>query len=293
MLYRRKVLLALLEALDRQVTRTDLQKYLFLVAGEQEHPAYHFVPYRYGCYSFNADADRRALTRDGLVQRHSRWVLTSKERYLARLRPADRDAIWTIVGRFKRVRGRDLLRYVYLTHPYYAINSHILDEILDAAERRKVDAARPVGGSPRLFTIGYEGLTLEQFLNRLLENTVSVLCDVRRNAFSMKYGFAKRTLERACIQSGIRYVHMPELGIDSSHRKHLQTHADYASLFRDYSVTTLVENNDAIESINRFMDEQGSVALTCFEADPAHCHRGCVADALVAKSSLAHPVAHL
>ncbi|MYB37590.1 MAG: DUF488 domain-containing protein [Gammaproteobacteria bacterium] len=293
MLYRRKVLLALLEALDRQVTRTDLQKYLFLVAGEQEHPSYHFVPYRYGCYSFNADADRRALARDGLVETHNLWVLASKKRYLTSLRPADREAVRTIVDRFKRVRGRELLRHVYLTHPYYAINSDILNAVLDVAEQDKVDAARPVERSPRLFTIGYEGLTLEQFLNRLIQNSVGVLCDVRRNAYSRKYGFAKRTLEGACTQSGIRYAHIPELGIDSNRRKHLRTRADYATLLRDYSMTTLPENNDALESINRLVDEHRRVALTCFEADPAHCHRGCVADALVAKGSLAHPVAHL
>ena len=293
MLYRRKVLLALLEALGRQVNRTDLQKYLFLLAREQEHPSYHFVPYRYGCYSFNVDADKRALTKAGLVRSHDRWVLTSREDYLANLRPVDREAIRIIVGRFKRLRGRDLVRYVYVAHPYYAINSDILSEILDPAARRKVDAARPRESSPHLFTLGYEGLTLEQFLNKLIENTVSVLCDVRRNAFSMKYGFSKRTLEQACTQSGIRYVHMPELGVESNKRKQLHSQADYASLFRDYGETTLIEHRESLESITRLVDENGRVALTCFEADSAQCHRRCVAEALVASESFRHPVSHL
>ena len=293
MLYRRKVLLALLEELGRQVTRTDLQKYLFLVSREQEHPSYHFVPYRYGCYSFGADADKRALTKSGLVKRHDQWVLTSRGQHLSNLRPEDRTAIRTTVRRFKHLRGRRLVRYVYSAHPYYAINSDILEQILNPAERRRVDAARPRQGPPCLFTLGYEGRTLEQFLNQLIQNTVSVLCDVRRNAFSMKYGFSKRTLDQACDQSGISYIHMPELGVESNRRKQLHSQADYDSLFRKYSETTLIECRESLESIRRLVSENGRVALTCFEADAAKCHRRYVADAVVASDSFAHPVSHL
>ena len=67
MFYRRKVLLGLLEALNRQVPKTDMQKYLFLVSREQENPSYYFVPYHFGCYSFQADADKRTLAKYGLM----------------------------------------------------------------------------------------------------------------------------------------------------------------------------------------------------------------------------------
>lgn len=293
MLYRRKVLLALLEALGRQVTRPDLQKYLFLLSREQEHPSYYFIPYRYGCYSFSADADKHALTKNGFVKSHDRWVLTSSGRHLSNLRPVDRTAIRTIVSRFKHLRGRPLVRHVYAAHPYYAINSDILEQILDSAERRRVDTARPRQSTPCLFTLGYQGLTLEQYLNKLIENAVSVLCDVRRNAVSMKYGFSKRTLDRACKQTGISYIHMPELGVESNRRKNLRSQADYDSLFHKYGETTLIECRESIESIMRLVNENGRVALTCFEADSARCHRSHVADAIVAGDSFGHPVSHI
>ena len=293
MLYRRKVLLALLESLGRQVTRTDLQKLLFLLSTEQEQPSYHFVPYRYGCYSFNVDVDKRALTRDGLVKSHNKWVLTSGESHLPALRSSDRLAIDTTVRQFKRIRGNTLLRQVYLNHPYYAINSDILDKILEPGERQKVDSLRPEADSPRLFTLGYQGLSLEEFLNKLIRNSVSVLCDVRRNALSMKYGFSKKTLERACEGVGIDYVHIPELGIDSSRRRQLHSQDDYDSLFRDYSSTTLIENREALKSITSLIDDHGSVALTCFEADPAQCHRSCVANALFSEPAFGYEVSHL
>lgn len=85
MLYRRKVLLALLEALGRQKTKTDLQKLLFLLSMKQDQPSYHFVPYRFGCYSFSLDADKRALTKHGLLKDCDMWALASRENYQRRL----------------------------------------------------------------------------------------------------------------------------------------------------------------------------------------------------------------
>jgi hypothetical protein len=48
-----------------------------------------------------------------------------------------------------------------------------------------------------IVTIGYEGRSLEAFLNLLLQNSVTLLCDVRRNPLSRKYGFSKSTLSKA------------------------------------------------------------------------------------------------
>ena len=76
--------------------------------------------------------------------------------------------------RFKRIHGRELARQVYVSHPYYAINSDILNKILDLEQRQKVDSFRPQADSPHLFTLGYQGVCLEEFLNKLIENSVSV-----------------------------------------------------------------------------------------------------------------------
>ena len=50
------------------------------------------------------------------------------------------------------------------------------------------------------------------YLNLLLTNSVTLLCDVRRNALSRRYGFSKSTRSKACEGVGIRYEHLPELG---------------------------------------------------------------------------------
>ena len=82
-----------------------MQKYLFLVSREQKKPSYHFVPYRFGCYSFQADADKRTLTKYGLIRDHNKWVLDSQERYLHDIKPEDRIAIGRIVQRFGKCRA--------------------------------------------------------------------------------------------------------------------------------------------------------------------------------------------
>lgn len=293
MFYRRKILLGLLEALNRQVPGADMQKYLFLVSREQERPSFHFVPYHFGCYSFQADADKRTLAKYGLIRRHDKWVLDSREGFLNILKPEDRAVIKKVSQGFRKVRGRDLMGYVYRSYPYYAINSDIRSEVLNAEELKKVEASRPDAKQPRLFTIGYEGRTLEQFLNKLIRQSVTVLCDIRRNPVSMKFGFSKRQLQHACDGTGIGYVHMPELGISSRRRKQLVSPSDYEALFHDYVNTTLSASAAALDSIIRLVSQYGRVALTCFEAEANRCHRGCVANALFARPDFQHRVAHL
>ena len=132
--------------------------------------------------------------------------------------------------------------------------------VLNAEELEKVEALRPEANQPRLFTIGYEGQSLEQFLNKLIRQSVAVLCDVRRNPVSMKFGFSKRQLQHACDGTGLGYVHMPELGISSHRRKHLESPSDFQALFRDYVNTTLSENKEALDSIIRLVHDSGRVA---------------------------------
>ena len=80
---------------------------------------------------------------------------------------------------------------------------------------------------PTLYTIGYEGISFEQYINKLLTNGVKVLCDVRRNPYSQKYGFLKNGLQEFLGLVGIEYIHIPELGITSSMRTNLNSNIDY------------------------------------------------------------------
>jgi uncharacterized protein (DUF488 family) len=68
----------------------------------------------------------------------------------------------------------------------------------------------------------------------LLRDSATLLCDVRRNPVSRKYGFSKSTVRHACVGVGIRYEHLPELGIASDKRHEMHTEAEYDALFAEY-----------------------------------------------------------
>lgn len=280
---RQRLLLTMLDALHAPVSNLDFQKLLFLYTKECEKgPSYEFVPYKFGGFSFTSYADKRRMMEAGLlVQNDQQWELTETGRKEAR-----KDAVQPLVvagfcRRNKSLRGNALIAEQYRKFPYYATRSEILTSVLtDAESRKRVAEARPPKAKSGLATIGYEGRSLEAYLNLLLKNSVTVLCDVRRNPLSRKYGFSKSTLSKACEGVGIRYEHLPELGIDSEERRDLKTQADYDTLFATYERKSLPQQKAALTKIRSWVEAGERVALTCYELLPEQCHRHCVAEAL-------------
>ena len=96
--------------------------------------------------------------------------------------------------------------------------------------------------------------------------------------------FPKRPCADACESLGIRYEHLPELGIPSEDRRELKTQADYDALFEDYERESLPHQTEALDRIRGWIKDGECVALTCFELHPHQCHRHCVAEAIEKKS---------
>jgi hypothetical protein len=280
---RQRLLLTLLDALRGPVSNTDFQKLLFLYTHECEKtPTYEFVPYKFGGFSFTSYADKRRLMEAGLlVPSDPHWELTDAGRQTARKEAVLPLVVAGFCRRHAGLRGNALIAEQYRKHPYYAIRSEIVEKVLpDEESRKRIAAARPAKAKPGLVTIGYEGRSLEAYLNLLLQNSVTLLCDVRRNPLSRKYGFSKSTLSKACEGVGVRYEHLPELGIASEERRELVTQADYDALFATYERDSLPKQAAALAKIRGWVKAGERVALTCFELLPHQCHRHCVAEAL-------------
>ena len=130
-----------------------------------------------------------------------------------------------------------------------------------------------------LFTLGYEGLRLEDWLARLRAHAVAAVCDVRRNPVSRKPGFSRRKLEAALQRAGIAYLPFPELGIASAERAAANTRAARQALFRHYR-RGLARRAGELERLARAAEEHRRVALAYFEARPEDCHRRCLSDRL-------------
>lgn len=291
MYYRRKVLLALIETFGGRMQPVSLQKAMFLFTREQEQEdrVYGFVPYKYGCFSFNVSHDIAVLEKLGYLNHIDKEVaIATPGHFSADLDLFDSGRLQHIYGLYKDFTDDDFIDYTYREYPYYAINSEIAYKHLNAEQLetvRKKDH-RKTFTNHTLFTIGYEGRSLEEYLNRLLVFGVRTLCDVRKNAYSQKYGFSKAQLQLACEGVGIKYIHIPELGIESSQRQELFSQKDYDLLFAKYRETVLANSEEQLERIVNLIDNDQRVALTCFEKDVNQCHRTQIARKLMSRPGI-------
>ena len=294
MYYRRKLLLALLQEFDGKLEKFSLQKLLFLLTRQQEKKCYDFVPYKFGCFSFQANADLHTLTKYELVsEQDNTWEAIDDTVYFDLLKPEDKAIVSQIKNQFGELSSNDLIRFTYLNYPYYATKSTIVEKLLNKQELNKVELQKRTGSETILFTIGYEGISLENYLNKLIINDVQVLCDVRKNSYSMKYGFSKSQLKNACEGVGIWFVHIPEVGIQSEKRKELKSQSDYDLLFEEYKQTVLVNETDKQQEIFKLLKDQKRIALTCFEKNIHQCHRKHLAESITNLKGFNYKVKHI
>ncbi len=280
---RQKLLLALLQEFGGCLSNIDLQKYLFLFTKTcEQEKSYDFVPFKYGCFSFQSYADRRRLQDVGaLVSTSNNWQITSgAEDYISDVDASTLNKVMLFAEKFKGLKGDRLVHHIYKTYPYYAINSEIAPKIMSPEELKKIEEARPQESDYTFFTIGYEGQSFENYLNRLIKNNIKLLCDVRKNPLSRKYGFSKSTLRETLNKLGIEYIHLAELGIVSEKRQALKSQSDYNKLFDEYEKTTLSQNKKVLDQLLSIFLRRKRVAITCFEAESCMCHRSRVAKAL-------------
>ena len=137
----------------------------------------------------------------------------------------------------------------------------------------------------RLFTIGYEGKTVEELLDQLAEAEVKLLIDVRAVAASRRPGFSKTALAGALRERGIDYLHLRPLGTPKAGREAARKGriAEMRAIFAGQLETPEAEL--AMEQAKAATAERPS-ALLCFEADAGHCHRAVVAERLAAAEAL-------
>lgn len=294
MFYRRKIILALMQLFEGELEKIRLQKLLFLFAQKQENKAYDFVPYRFGCYSYSANADLSAMARKGILsETQSHFISLDKADYFKTLKETDFKNLVEIKKMYGAMSANALMKHTYINFPYWATKSEKAEGILTKIEFEKIKKSIPINNKTILFTIGYEGISLEEYLNRLLKNDVKILVDVRNNPLSMKYGFSKSLLKRYCENMGITYMHFPELGIQSEQRQELKTQSDYDKLFTVYQKNSLPKTVSTQTAILDLLNQYKRIALTCFEANICQCHRKYLAEAIEALPGFEYEVKHL
>jgi hypothetical protein len=294
MFYRRKIILSLLQLFGGKVDKVRLQHLLFLFSRLQEKPDYDFVPCCSGCCSYSAAADIAALAGKGLLGEDEKGCCkVDKSDYLHQLKPDDLRLLLEVKEDYGKMNAPALEQHIYQHDPFYAGGNKAVASVLTEEAWDKIKKTGLKENKIVLFTLGYEGVSLEAYLVRLLKNDVKVLVDVRSNPFSRKYGFSKNQLKKYGESSGIAYVHIPEVGIPSGQRQELNTPGDYGRLFEAYRKNMLPHTTAHQVHILSLLKEHKRIALTCFEADACQCHRKYLAEAIEKLSGFACEVKHI
>jgi uncharacterized protein (DUF488 family) len=128
-------------------------------------------------------------------------------------------------------------------------------------------------------SVGYEGRSLDEFVEYLQAQAVTVVADVRLNALSRRRGFNKTALREALATAGIGYVHLRALGNPPENRSGFRTNDPTPA--RDRFAERLrspIAQAELAELAS--MGSDAVVAVLCVEQDSEHCHRQLVIEAV-------------
>src|SRR5690348_2719361 len=139
----------------------------------------------------------------------------------------------------------------------------------------------------RIFTIGYEGATVPEFVSALQQAGVERVIDVRALPLSRRPGFSKSPLKGALEEAGIEYLHLKALGTPSEGRAAARA-GRHADLLRIYSGQ--LELPEAIAQSAQMLElaREKPSALLCMEREPRHCHRTLLLDAVAPDADVVH-----
>ena len=127
----------------------------------------------------------------------------------------------------------------------------------------------------RIYSVGYEGLTVNGLVERLQQNRIEELVDVRASPSSRRPGFSKKRLAESVTAAGIEYRHEPLLG---NAFRDVEDFGAAMALMRRHLAA-----GEPAEAVARLVGlaEGRRVAVLCLESDQGRCHRQVVLDAAV------------
>jgi uncharacterized protein (DUF488 family) len=293
MYYRRKVLLALIEVFGSTLKSTDCEKLLFNFCQQTKKNHYDFFPHKFGPFSIMSYYDKQRLVDLGLLKSVVDFQLNTKHSYLKELTATDKAALLRFRANTGDLRGDNLLKKTYREFPHFTLRSKIAGKHLTMEELGQRQFAFTVESNPGVFSIGYQGLTIDSFLNKLITYNITVVVDVRNNPQSMKYGFSKKNFKQYIENAGMKYIHIPELGIPSPMRKGLGERVSHKSLFKVYENKLLPKHESEIKQLIDLTNKNERIALVCFEADHLFCHRHSLIEYLQKNKAFKRKVIHL
>lgn len=143
--------------------------------------------------------------------------------------------------------------------------------------------------NPIIYTIGYSGFSIKDFMDTLKQRGIQLIVDVRSSPYSLRYtDFNKEKLQVRLSQSNVYYRnYAEEFGARQKDRA-LYTREGYLDFSLHYKTMGFQNGvNKLIKTI-----EKGYIfALMCAEKDPINCHRAIMVSRYFSK--LGYMVTHI
>lgn len=130
----------------------------------------------------------------------------------------------------------------------------------------------------RIYSVGYEGLTVAGLVERLQQSRIEELVDVRVSPYSRRPGFSKKRLAASLAAAGIEYRHEPLLG---NAFRDVEDFAAAMAFLRDHLATG--EPADAVGRLVNLAEGRRRIAVLCLESDQSRCHRQMVLEAALTR----------
>lgn len=135
-----------------------------------------------------------------------------------------------------------------------------------------------------IYTIGHSTHPIDEFVGILKAYEIQQLVDVRTVPGSRHNPqFSKAELEVSMPASGIRYVHMPELGGLRKATKDSVNMGWRNASFRNYA--DYMQTEAFASGITKLIElaSEHTTAIMCAEAVPWRCHRSLIGDAVLVR----------
>lgn len=139
----------------------------------------------------------------------------------------------------------------------------------------------------RIFTIGYEGATVGDFIAALTSAGVERVIDVRAVPNSRRPGFSKTPLRNALAEAGIDYIHLRALGTPADGRAAARA-GRHEELEKIYAGQLELPEAIAEGAQMLALAAEKPSALLCYEREPEHCHRTLLLDAVAPDAEVTH-----
>lgn len=133
----------------------------------------------------------------------------------------------------------------------------------------------------KIFTIGFTQKSAREFFNKIKENKIALLLDIRLNNVSQLAGFAKGKdleyfLKEIChCEYAHDEVFAPTKILLDNYRTKKVSWIEYEKVF-----TEILKTRPIIERFNKIYGKFNNICLLCTEPTPEQCHRRLVAEYL-------------